>query len=605
MRLFRSLLFFSCAFSVLVGFTGCTFNSGSGAATWVAPVPGTQTLHGGVMGGQQPVVGATIQMYKVGTSGFQSASTAMFSPALTTSATGTFNFTVSCGSATQVYLVATSGNAGSGTNPNIAMMAALGPCSSITASTYININEQTTVAAVAALAPYMASMTSIGSSSGGTYTGDEALSVAQAFTLAQALVDSGAGTSPGTNVPSGYSVPSTLVASLANVIAACINSPGGTAGDSSSCGQLFTLTTVNGTAPTNTVQALLNIANHPTVNTTNLYNLGSSAGPFQPTLPAAPASFDIGLTPSSTATVTRTMYVLPDNGVNFLYTLVNNAQSTIDFTMYGLADTTLSGDLVAACQRGVKVRVILDQNSEKSIDTAAYNQLNAQTNCSAAWANPAFQVTHQKTMTFDGTTSAILSLNTETSSYAGTRDFAIVTNDANDVAAIEATFNADYGSTTDYSYVPSLGDNLIWSPTNARAALVGLINNATATLNVENEEMSDPTVVGALEAACTRGVTTHIIMTNSSSYTSDFTALKNAGCSVHLFANSTKVIYIHAKVIVADDGTTAQYGYMGSINFSTASLVENRELGTYVSDAGMLSTLNTTLNTDYTNAPAY
>ena len=290
--------------------------------------------------------------------------------------------------------------------------------------------------------------------------------------------------------------------------------------------------------------------------------------------------------------------------MSFLYTLVNNAASTLDMTMYELVDTTMTTDLVNACKRGVRVRVILDQNDEKSSNTTAYNTLNAQANCTAAWANPAFQVTHQKSLIVDGTQVAIMTLNLVTADYAGTRDFAIVENDPVDIAAIEATFNADYGSTTDYTYVPTLGNDLIWSPTTARGGLVSLINNAVSTLNVENEEMSDPTVVAALKAACTRGVTTQIIMTKNSSYTTNLTALKAVGCSVHLFANNASTLYIHAKVIVADSGTAAQLGYMGSINFSTASEVENRELGVYVSDSGLLGTLNSTLNTDYANAPS-
>ena len=131
-------------------------------------------------------------------------------------------------------------------------------------------------------------------------------------------------------------------------------------------------------------------------------------------------------------------------------------------TMYELVDTTFSGDLVAACQRGVKVRVILDQNLERSSNTPAYNQLNAVTNCSAVWANPVFQATHQKSFIVDGTRVAIMSLNLTSRYYTTTRDFALIENDPVDIAAIQATFNADYVSA---AYTPGAGTDLIWSPT--------------------------------------------------------------------------------------------------------------------------------------------
>ena len=94
--------------------------------------------------------------------------------------------------------------------------------------------------------------------------------------------------------------------------------------------------------------------------------------------------------------VTRTLYTFPaaDSSATPLYALVNGAKKTIDMTMYELVDTTFSGDLVAACKRGVKVRVILDL-TEKPNNTAAYNQLNAVTNCKAAWSNPAFSFTRR------------------------------------------------------------------------------------------------------------------------------------------------------------------------------------------------------------------
>ena len=596
--------FFSASVLLLVAFmSGCSSQNWAGGGS----EPAVQ-IHGAVHGGQQPIPGATIQLYAVGGSGFKSASTALLTSTVTTDANGNFNITgkYSCASASLVYITATGGQpTASGTNANAAMMTALGPCSSLTSATFISINELTTVGAVSALAPYMASMTAIGSSSTGKYSADEFLALSQGFTLAEQFVDSGTGVAPGQNIPSGMTDNTSLINTLGDVLAACINSSGGVAGDGSACGTLFALSTPSGgTAPTDTITAMLNIANHPTVNINGLFNLSSPTSPFQPSLNSAPSTFDVVLIPMA-FNVTRTFYVEPDDGLTFAYNLVNSATKTIDMTIYGLVDTTLSGYMVAACQRGVIVRVIMDQNNEMTVDTPAYNQLNAQPNCSAVWANPQFQVTHQKSFVVDNTTLALLTLNLETHSYAGTRDFALVTNDPVDVAAVETTFAADYGSTTDYSFAPPAGNDLIWSPTTARSSLVSLINNATSSLEIENEEMSDPTVIAALKAACMRGVATQITMTNQTSYHANFAALEAAGCGVHVYANSTKVIYIHAKVIIADYGTNAEISYIGSINFSTASLIENRELGTFISDTTIEQRLFNTLSSDYAGAPAY
>jgi cardiolipin synthase len=313
----------------------------------------------------------------------------------------------------------------------------------------------------------------------------------------------------------------------------------------------------------------------------------------------------------------HTLYVFPepDLSVTPLYALINGAQSTIDMTMYALEDTTFSADLVAACHRGVTVRVILDQNLERNGNTPAYNQLNGVANCSAVWADSAFQATHQKTFVIDGTQAAIMSLNLQSQYYSTTRDFALVENDVADIAAIKATFNADYAAGTpssgtpgasDFSYVPGGGGDLIWSPTTAQADMLTIINNATTTLLVENEEMGAANIVSALEAACQRGVTVHIAMVNDDGeYGSEFSALEAAGCGVHVYPDTATGFYVHAKAVVADYGLPTQSIYMGSINYSNASMTENRELGLYITDAGSALALYNSMTNDYAGGTAY
>ena len=124
---------------------------------------------GNVHGGQQPVAGSTIQLYTVGTGGLKSASAPLLptSPAVTSDANGNFTITglVNCASATQVYIVATQGNPGTGANSALSMMAALGPCASLgTTTTFIQINELSTVAAAYALAPFAQDYAHVGAS---------------------------------------------------------------------------------------------------------------------------------------------------------------------------------------------------------------------------------------------------------------------------------------------------------------------------------------------------------------------------------------------------------------------------------------------------------
>ena len=289
-----------------------------------------------------------------------------------------------------------------------------------------------------------------------------------------------------------------------------------------------------------------------------------------------------------------TLVTEPDQGLTPIYNLISSAKSTLDMTMYELTDTQAEQLLAQAAASGVTVRVILDQNLEKSSNTAAYNYLDSQ-GVEVHWANPTYSATHQKTITVDGSISAIMTLNLTSQYYSTGRDFAVIENDPTDVAAIESTFNADFANS---AVQPPDGDDLVWSPTNSQSAILGVINSAQRSLLVENEEMGDTNVLNALVSAAGRGVLVQVVMTNTSNdYSAEFTQLVATGVEVSTYA-STAPLYIHAKVILADYGAPGAQVFIGSENFSSASLTKNRELGLTTSDKAIMQSIDGTLTSD-------
>ena len=284
-----------------------------------------------------------------------------------------------------------------------------------------------------------------------------------------------------------------------------------------------------------------------------------------------------------------------------IYSLITSAQTTLDMTMYELTDTTAEQDLVKDAARGVTVRVILDVNREKTHNTAAYNYLNAN-GVKTVWAATKYAATHQKTITVDDTESAVMSGNLTSQYYATSRDFAVLDTNLVDVHAIEKVFNADYTGAT---ITPGDGDNLTWSPTDSQATLLSVINSATKTLQVENEEMADTAITNALVARAKAGVAVQITMTANSSYDTAFDQLKAAGAQIHLYPNNSTALYIHAKVILADSALSSHTSYVGSINFSDYSLNKNRELGFITHDDTLTAGLATALASDFAGGTAY
>ncbi|MET8628040.1 phospholipase D-like domain-containing protein [Kitasatospora sp. NPDC004669] len=296
---------------------------------------------------------------------------------------------------------------------------------------------------------------------------------------------------------------------------------------------------------------------------------------------------------------TYSAIVFPDQDHSVVDTFIGSATTSVDVTMYELRDTTAVNALIARQRAGVRVRVILDAR-HTSVNGTAYNALKA-AGVGVTYSSSAFVYTHQKTVTVDGVKSLILTGNLDATYYSSSRDYGVFDSDANDVAAIEQVFAADYAKT---SITPKDGDNLVWSPTDSQDRLLALINGAQTSLDVQELEFGDQALVDAITAAANRGVTVRVVGMNPDSYASSFDQVATAGAKVVTYSSTTG-LYIHAKAIVADYGTPSAKVFAGSENFSDNSLNSNRELGLIVSDPGVLNTVETTFNTDFANGTPY
>ncbi|AEU38324.1 NHL repeat-containing protein [Granulicella mallensis] len=170
-------------------------------------------------------------------------------------------------------------------NPAASLLAVVGDCASATTGaafpgvTSVAMNEITTVAAAYALAGFATDSLHIGAPSAVKGHALSRTGLANAFTIALNLANQVSGV-PNATLPlnSNAVVPVTTINTLADILAACINSNGVS---SSGCSTLFANTTY-GTAPTDTATAAINIAQHPGANVSALLNLATNASPFQP-----------------------------------------------------------------------------------------------------------------------------------------------------------------------------------------------------------------------------------------------------------------------------------------------------------------------------------
>lgn len=312
-----------------------------------SPVPNSAaaTLQGSIHGGQQPVVGAQIQLYAVGTpatgGGYGTGSTPLITGVLPLSdINGNFTITGRYTLPTQAshfYLVATGGSPGVGlpVNSRIALMSVLEGCTADTAlspSLFVNINEVTTAAAVMALSPFMAAPAA--SNTFAPAIGAPATaytSLQNAFATSNNLASIASGTSlrhAQSYATSDYNA--LLLNSLADILAYCVNSAPAT-------GQCTTL--ANNATPgsatfvaADTIQAAWYIAQNPTYNVPALFNLASSAPPFVG-LSSAPTTFAATVATSASACQSPVQLGSAGNYAILAGTAITNSSTASDKTV--------------------------------------------------------------------------------------------------------------------------------------------------------------------------------------------------------------------------------------------------------------------------------
>jgi phosphatidylserine/phosphatidylglycerophosphate/cardiolipin synthase-like enzyme len=283
--------------------------------------------------------------------------------------------------------------------------------------------------------------------------------------------------------------------------------------------------------------------------------------------------------------------VEPSDDGAMLNAAIDAATTSVHMTMYLLTDQDVIDALVRAHGRGLDVRVILQRSfpTGGTTNDDAFMEL-ATAGIGVHWAPSRFALTHEKCVVIDGDEAWIMTMNLATTSASTNREYLAVDHEPVDVHDADAIFEADYAD-VDY---PSYAGPLLLAPVNAQGRLLDLIRNARHSIDVEDEELSDTGIVNALVGAVGRGVTVRVLI-DAGSLTSAqqgaVTNLMNAGIPVRSLGTPD----IHAKAMVVDNAIA----YVGSINFTTASITHNRELGIVTDDGAAVTTIATTIAADF------
>jgi cardiolipin synthase len=274
--------------------------------------------------------------------------------------------------------------------------------------------------------------------------------------------------------------------------------------------------------------------------------------------------------------MSHSLIVLPDDTAKPILDALAAATRSLRIRMFLFTDPTLLEAVIAAKRRGVAVRVMLNpaRRSGESENEEARKALVA-AGIEVRDSNPAFDLTHQKSMVIDDATGFVESLNWETRDLTETRDYAVVTTHKVEVSEMMACFEADWAR---QKFEPDPQSPLIWCPNNGRERIAEFVDSAKHSLWVQNERYQDAVIIERLVRAVKRGVSIHILARPPHTLKKDklvegvggLRIMQDVGAKVHRL----KGLKLHAKMLLAD----GKRGILGSINLTPGSFDGRREL---------------------------
>jgi cardiolipin synthase len=280
--------------------------------------------------------------------------------------------------------------------------------------------------------------------------------------------------------------------------------------------------------------------------------------------------------------MSRSLIVLPDDSAQPIIDAIDGAKKSLFVKMFVFSDPALLKAVIAAKKRGINVRIMLNpsrrsgkaenQHSRKMLKAAGVDVIDS---------NPAFGMTHEKSMVVDGKSAFVKSLNWETKNLTETRDYAIVTSHKREVQEIMKCFEADWKRK---KFDAGENAHMIWCTGNGRERIARAIDAAKHSIFTQNERYQDAVIIERLVRAQMRGVKVHVMARPPHKLSKEkltegvggLRTMQDVGIKVH----KLKHLKLHAKMLLIDQKRVI----VGSINLAPGSFDSRRELAIDVRD---------------------
>ena len=298
--------------------------------------------------------------------------------------------------------------------------------------------------------------------------------------------------------------------------------------------------------------------------------------------------------------MSRSLLVLPDDSAKPILDAINHASKSLRVKMFVFTDPSLIAAVVQAHKRGVNVRIMLNPRRRSGVSENDESRSTLQAaGIDVLDSNPAFDLTHEKSMVVDDKTAFVKSLNWQSENLTETRDYAIITSDPHEVTEIINCFEADWSR---QEFASGKNAQLIWCRGNGRERITEFIDGARHSLWLQNERYQDQMIIEHLVRAKERGVNVHIMARPPHTLKKEkllegvggLRILNDVGVSVR----KLKGLKLHAKMLLAD----GERAIIGSINLAPGSFDSRRELAIEVRDKHIVDRLHDVVRHDWKHA---
>jgi cardiolipin synthase A/B len=297
------------------------------------------------------------------------------------------------------------------------------------------------------------------------------------------------------------------------------------------------------------------------------------------------------------------LIVQPDDGVLPVVQLLRSATKTACLKQFTFTHPLLLSEVMALNQKGVRVRVLLNgaKATGERLNDSFFEKMKL-AGISVHWSNPAFLVTHEKSIVIDDKKALLASFNFMEKYFEATRDYGVLINDLAQIGQIQQCFDCDWNRE---SFEPLADIGLAWSPGNARGLLCDLIDGARKTIDIQHPKFAEPVMLARILEVMRRGVEVRILCGGKHGLHQPdlmysfalWRLIHQAGAKVHKQRN----LRSHAKLVIVD----GRRAILGSQNFDQPAFDLRREVSAIVHSDSILERLMNIFAFDWAASQKY